>query len=211
MRINILLAGGLIVVLSVLFLPSEVVASIFGFVLGGFDIVIGALISRTVGVFVPNDQSGPLKLLLDKGVVGTSIYIVAFSGSKVVLRKLGSAKITVATALVLALSGAAIAGYFGIIVGGITAFSLQEFVTERRRENVKRQNILDPSGKNDVSYSYDELEQFQLLGNRILLYFKDRILRIAISRKYSRTIEPVLERIIPVRIRSKPVPSGKDP
>ena len=211
MRITTLLAGGLIVVLSVLFLSSEIVSSIFGFVLGGFDIVIGVLLPRTIGVFVPGEQSGPLKLLLDKGVVRTSIYTVAFSDSKVVLRKLGSANITVATALVLALSGAVIAGYFGIIVGGITAFSLQEFVTQRRRENVKRQNILDPLGKNDISYSYGELEQFRLLGNRILLYLEDRIVRIAISRKYSRIIEPVLERIIPVRIQSKPVPSEKGP
>ena len=200
----------MIVALSVLFLSSEIVASIFGFVLGGFDIVIGALIPRTVGVFVPDDQRGPLRLLLDKGVVRTSIYTVAFSDSKLVLRKLGSANITVAIALVLALSGAVVGGYFGIIVGGITAFSLQEFVTQRRRENVKKQNILDPLGKSDISYSYDELEQFQLLGNRILLYFKDRIVRIAISRKYSRIIEPVLQRIIPVRIQPKPVPSEKD-
>src|SRR5439155_502840 len=122
-----------------------------------------------------------------KGVIRTNIYAVAFSEKKLVLRKLGSANLTVATALILAISGAALAGYFGIIVGGITAFSLQEFVTQRRRDEIKRGDILDASGGKDLEFLYDELDQIQLLGNRIQLYLKDRIVRIARSRGRSRT------------------------
>ena len=210
MRINILIAGGLILAVSILLLSSEIVASFFGFALGGLNIVIGILTRKAVGIVVPADQRDPLKLSLDKGVIRTNIYAIAFSDKKVVLRKLSSANLTVATALILALLGAALAGPFGIIVGGITAFSLQEFVTQRRRNEIK-ENPLDPSGHRDLEFPYDELEQVQLLGNRIQLRLKDRIVRIAVSRKYSRILGPMLEKIIPAKIQSEPVPSGRAP
>ena len=210
MRINILIAGGLILAVSILLLASEIVASLFGFALGGLNMVIGILTRKAVGIVIPADQLGPLKLSLDKGVIRTNIYMIAFSDKKLVLRKLSSANLTVATALILALLGAALAGPFGILVGGITAFSLQEFVTQRRRNEIKK-NLLDPSGHGDLDFPYDELEQVQLLGNRIQLRLKDRIVRIAVSRKYSRIMGPVLEKIIPAKIQSEPVPSGRAP
>ena len=212
MRINILIAGGLILAVSILLLSSEIVASFFGFALGGLNIVIGILTRKAVGIVVPADQRDPLKLSLDKGVIRTNIYAIAFSDKKVVLRKLSSANLTVATALILALLGAALAGPFGIIVGGITAFSLQEFVTQRRRNEIKKEgNVLDPSGRSDLDFPYDELEQVQLLGNRIQLHLNGRIVRIAVSRKYSRMLGPLLQKIIPAKIQSEPIPSERAP
>ena len=212
MRINILIAGGLILAVSILLLSSEIVASFFGFALGGLNIVIGILTRKAVGIVVPADQRDPLKLSLDKGVIRTNIYTIAFSDKKVVLRKLSSANLTVATALILALLGAALAGPFGIIVGGITAFSLQEFVTQRRRNEIKKEgNVLDPSGRSDLDFPYDELEQVQLLGNRIQLHLNGRIVRIAVSRKYSRMLGPLLQKIIPAKIQSEPIPSERAP
>ncbi len=212
MRINILMAGGLILVVSSLLVNSETVALIFGFALGVLNVLLGILTPKSVGITVPpGEYQGPLKLSLDKGVIRTNIYAVAFSEKKLVLRKLGSANLTVATALSLAILGAVLAGYFGIIIGGTTAFSLQEFVTQRRRDGVKRGNILDASGGKDLEFLYDELDHIQLLGNRIQLYLKDRIVRIAISRRSSRILGPVLEKIIPARIQFRSAPSGKDP
>ena len=212
MRINILIAGGLILAVSILLVNSEIVAFIFGFALGVLNVLIGMLTPRSVGITVPPAHyQGLLKLWVDKGVIRTNIYAVAFSEKKLVLRKLGSANLTVATALILAILGAALAGYFGIIVGGITAFSLQEFVTQRRRDEIKRGDILDASGGKDLEFLYDELDHIQLVRNRIQIYRKDRIVRIAISRRFSRILGPVLERIIPAKIQSMPVPSGKDP
>ena len=212
MRINILIAGGLILAVSILLVNSEFVAFIFGFALGVLNVLVGMLTPRSVGITVsPAHYQGPLKLSVDKGVIRTTIYAVAFSEKKLVLRKLGSANLTVATALILAILGAALAGYFGIIMGGITAFSLQEFVTQRRRDAIKRGDILDASGGKDLEFLYDDLDQIQLLQNRIQLYLKDRIVRIAISRRFSRILGPVLEKIIPAKIQLGTVPSGKDP
>ena len=211
MRINILIAGGLILAVSILLLSSEIVASFFGFALGGLNVIIGILTPKAVGIVVPAAHLGPLRLSLDKAVIRTNIYAAAFSEKKLVLRKLSSANITVATALVLALLVAALAGPFGIIVGGITAFSLQEFVTQRRRDEINKKNLLYPMDRGDLEFPYEELEQVQLLRNRLQLYLKDRVVRIAISRKYSKILGPVLENIIPAKIQSEPLPSGRAP
>ena len=205
------MAGGLILAVSILLFNSEIVATVFGLALGGLNVLIGILTPIAVGITVPAEEPGSLKLSLDKGVIRANIYTVAFSEKKLVLRKLSSASLTVAAALILALLGARLAGPFGIVVGGITAFSLQEFVTQRRREEVKRGNILDASGSRDLEFPYDEIEQVQLLGNRIQLHLENRVVRIAISRRSARILGPMLEKIIPAKILSGPVPSGKDP
>jgi hypothetical protein len=211
LRVNILIVGGLIVAVSILFLYSVIAASILGFMLGGLNIIIGLVTPRASGVSVPDDQQAPLKLLLDKGVIRTRVYTVAFSERKLVLRKLGSANLTVVTALLLALVGAALASYFGIVVGGVTAFSLQEFVTQRRRDRISKRNPLEPSGDGDLEYPYDEIEQIRLLGNKLQVNLKDGVVRIAISRRYSRIMGPVLEKVIPAKIQSDSLPSGRAP
>jgi hypothetical protein len=205
------MAGGLILAVSVLLVNSEIAASIFGFALGSLNVIIGILTPRAVGIAVPADQAGPVKLSIDKGVIRTNIYTIGFSEKKMTLRKLSSANLTVVAALILAILGAVVAGPFGIIVGGITAFSLQEFVTQRRRDEVKRENILDALGISDLEFPYDEIEQVQLLGNRIRIHLKERVVRIAISRRSARILGPMLEKIIPAKILSRPVPSAKDP
>jgi len=205
------MAGGLILAVSVLLVNSEITASIFGFALGSLNVLTGVLTARMVGIAIPADQAGPVNLSIDKGVIRTNIYAIGFSEKNLVLRKLSSANLTVVAALILAVLGAVVAGYFGIIVGGITAFSLQEFVTQRRRDEVKRENILDSSADGDLEFSYDEIEHLQLLGNRIRIYLKDRVVRIAISRRSARILGPMLEKIIPAKILTGPVPSGKDP
>jgi hypothetical protein len=205
------MAGGLILAVSVLLVNSEIAASIFGFTLGSLNMMIGILTPRAVGIAIPADQRGPFNLSIDKGVIRTNIYAIVFSEKKMVLRKLSSANLTVVAALILAVLGVVVAGYFGIIVGGITAFSIQEFVTQRRRDEVKRGNILGASGSNDLEFPYDEIEQIQLLGNRIRIHLKDRVVRIAISRRSARILGPMLEKIILAKILSGPVPAGKDP
>ena len=203
--------GGLILTVSIFLFDSEIVGSLFGFALGSFNLMIGILTPRAVGITIPADQAGALNLSIDKGVIRTNIYAIGFSEKKIVLRKLSSSNLTVVAALILAVLGAVVAGYFGVVVGGITAFSLQEFVTQRRRDEIKRGNILDASGSSDLEFPYSEIEQVQLIGNRIRIHLKDRVVRIAISRRSARISGPILEKIIPARILSGHVPSRKDP
>ena len=211
MRVNILVAGGLILAVSVLLFDSEIVGSIFGFVLGGLNLVIGVLTARSVGIAIPAEETSPLSLSIDKGVIRTNIYAVGFFEKTIILRKLSSTNVTVVAALILAVMGAAIAGYFGVVVGGVTAFSLQEFVTQRRRDEVMQGNTLDASGGSDLEFPYDEMEQLQLLGNRIQIHLMNRVVRIAISRRSARILGPKLEKIIPAKLLSGPVPSERAP
>jgi hypothetical protein len=211
LRVNILIAGGLILAVSIILFNSEIVASIFGLAIGSLNVILGILTPRAVGITIPADQAGPVKLSIDKGVIRTNIYTIGFSEKKMTLRKLSSANLTLVAALILAILGAVVAGPFGIIAGGITAFSLQEFVTQKRRDEVKRENILDSSADSDLEFSYDEIEHLQLLGNKIRIHLKDRVVRIAISRRSARILGPMLEKIIPAKTLSGPVPSGKDP
>src|SRR3989454_12166375 len=102
---------------------SEIVASIFGFALGGLNVIIGILTSRAVGITIPADQAGPVKLSIDKGVIRTNIYAIGFSERKMVLRKLSSANLTVVAALILAVLGAVVAGPLRILFSGIHTFS----------------------------------------------------------------------------------------
>ena len=201
----------MILVVSTLYANSEIVAFIFGSALGTLNTMIGILTPRPVGITIPADRQSLLKLSLDKGVIGTNIYVVVFSEKKLVLRKLSSAKVTVLTALILAILGWILAGPFGIVVGGITAFSLQEFVTQRRRDEIERGNILDASGGKDLEFPYDKMDHLQLLGNKIRLHLNGRIVRIVIPRRTSRDLGDVLEKIIPAKIQSRPVPSARAP
>ena len=173
--------------------------------------MIGILTAKEVGITAPAEDSGQVRLSIDKGVIRTNIYAIGFSEKKMILRKLSSTNLTVVAALVLAVLGAAIAGYFGIVVGGITAFSLQEFLTQRRRDKVMRGNIFDASGGGDLEFPYDEMEQFQLLGNRIQIHLTNRVVRISISRRSARILGPMLEKIIPAKLLSGTVPSARVP
>ena len=211
MRVNILVAGGLTLAVSIFLFDSESVGSIFGFALGGLNIIIGIVTPKAFGTNVPAEDPGQISLSIDKGVIRTNIYAIRFSERTIILRKLSSTNLTVVAALILAVLGAAIAGYFGIVVGGITAFSLQEFVTQRRRDEVMRGNTLDASGDSDLEFPYDEMEQFQLLGNRIQIHLKDRVVRIAISRRSARILGPMLEKIIPAKLLLRTVPAGRVP
>ena len=196
---------------SIFLFDSEIVGSIFGFALGSLNLVIGILTVRSVGIAIPADQTSLVSLSIDKGVIRTNIYAIGFSEKAIILRKLSSTNLTVVAALIFAVLGAAIAGYFGIVVGGITAFSLQEFVTQKRRDEVMRGNILDASGGSDLEFPYDEMEQFHLLGNRIQIHLTNRVVRIAISRRSARILGPMLEKIIPAKLLSRTVPAGRVP
>ena len=76
MRINILIAGGLILAVSILLVNSEFVTFIFGFAFGVLNVLVGILTPKSVGITVPpSDYLGPLKLWLDKGVIRTTFTL----------------------------------------------------------------------------------------------------------------------------------------
>lgn len=164
--------------------------------LGALNLSLGLLITKSQGVKVASGPSDPIKMLVDRGVIGSTIYMIAFSQNKLVLKRLTSGSVTILAALLFAVLGYLTAGLIGVAVGGLTAFSLQEFITQRRR-NAMSGNLLNASGKGDLEFMYNDLERVQLTRSRLRLFLENGIMGIVISRKYSPKMLPVLEEILP--------------
>ena len=175
-----------------LFIPG---LSVLAF--GVLNLALGMWTSRGTGVSTPPDAPSTVRMVVDRGVVASTIYVMSFSDTKLVLKKLSSGTVTVLAVVIFAVIGYSFGFIIGAAVGGITAFSFQEFLTQRRRDRVLRGDLLDASGKGDMEFAYADLDRIQLTGARLRLFLKNGILGIVISRKYPEKMWPVLQKIIP--------------
>lgn len=203
MRIAIIITGVLILAVGVAFiLDSQSDSSLFlpallilGF--GGLNLAFGIATSKSSGVSTPSNGASGIKMIVDRGVIGSTIYVMTFSEAKLVLKKLTSGSVTIMAVLLFALVGFFVGFIIGAAVGGITAFSLQEFLTQRRRDAAIRGDLLTPSSKGDMEFAFGNLDRIQLTRSRLRLFLKDGILGIVISRKYPEKMWPILQKIIP--------------
>ena len=176
--------------------PIYLNTALLGFILGGLNLLLAVFTRSGGGVQVSDNSQNPVKMLVDKAVLGTTIYTMAFADNRMVLKRLSSGMITVLAALALATMGLFLAGLVGALMGGLTAFSLQEFATQKKRELVKKGDLLDASGKGDLEIPFSDLEKVELTRNRVRLYLKDRLVRIVVSRKYPDKMRPTLQKLV---------------
>jgi len=207
MRAIIILSGVVVVTVGALLLvalstvPSYFQSSLFVIVSGGVNILLGLVTAKSGGVTVPPSPEDPVKMIVDRGVIGSTIYMMAFSNKKLVLRRLTSGSITILAVAVFAIGGLIYAGLIGAAVGGLTAFSLQEFLTQRKRSATREGNLLATTAKGDLEFDYDDIERIAVTRSRLRLYLQKGILAIVISRNYPEKIWPVLQRIMPSKTR----------
>jgi len=203
LRVSIIIYGIVIVAVGVLYLlyssvnPDYFQVAIFALPLGGLILVLGVVTRKAGGVSISSNSHGPIRMVVDRGVVGSTIYLMTFSNSKLVLKRLTSGSVTILAVVVLAVLGLLFAGFIGAAIGGITAFSLQEFLTQRRRDGVEKGNLLITAGRGDLEFAYNDLEGVQLAKSRLRLHLANGIMGIVISRKYPAKMLPVLQSIIP--------------
>ncbi len=203
LRVSIIIYGIVIVAVGVLYLlyssvnPDYFQVAIFALPLGGLTLGLGVVTRKAGGVSIPSNSQDPIRMVVDRGVVGSTIYLMTFSNSKLVLKRLTSGSVTILAVVVLAVLGLLFAGFIGAAIGGITAFSLQEFLTQRRRDDVEKGNLLSTAGRGDLEFAYDDLEGIQLAKSRLRLHLANGIMGIVISRKYRAKMLPVLQSIIP--------------
>ncbi len=203
LRVSIIIYGIVIVAIGVLYLlyssanPDYFQVAIFALPLGALILALGVVTRKTGGVSIPSNSQEPIRMVVDRGVVGSTIYLMTFSNSKLVLKRLTSGSVTILAVVVLAVLGLLFAGFIGAAIGGITAFSLQEFLTQRRRDDVEKGNLLSTAGRGDLEFAYDDLEGIQLAKSRLRLHLANGIMGIVISRKYRAKMLPVLQSIIP--------------
>src|SRR2546425_10175563 len=149
MRKNILAAGITLLALALLFGVSYPTGLLFSIPISILNIILG-LVTRTPPGLEFQPESAKIRLIIDRGVVRASIYQLVFLNSKLILKRLTSVMVTVILALVLAVVGFEVLGIIGALMGGVTGFSLQEFLTQRMRNKIGTEMQLTSVGESDI-------------------------------------------------------------
>jgi hypothetical protein len=194
MRKNILAAGITLLALALLFGVSYPTGLLFNIPISILNIILG-LVTRTPPGLEIQPESANVRLVIDKGVVRASIYQLVFLNSKLILKRLSSVTVTVILAFVLAVVGLEVLGIVGALMGGITGFSLQEFLTQRKRNKMGGEMQLTSIGMSDIEIKYDDLSEVRLVKSRLHLITETSSLSASFPRGYSRKIKPMLANI----------------
>jgi hypothetical protein len=170
MRKNILAAGVTLVALALLFGVSYPTGLLFSIPISILNVILG-LVTRTPPGLEIQPESANIRLVIDRGVV------------------------TVILAFVLAVVGLEVLGIIGALMGGITGFSLQEFLTQRMRNKIGSEMQLTSVGTSDIEIEYNDLSEVRLVKSRLYLISENSSLSASFPRGYSRKIEPMLANI----------------
>ena len=191
MRKNILVVGVALLALAFLFGISFPAGLLFSIPISLLNIILG-LITRTPPGLEIQPESANIRLVIDRGVVRASIYQLVFLNSKLVLKRLSSVMVTVILAFVLAVVGFGFLFIVGALMGGITGFSLQEFLTQRMRNKIGTEMQLTSLGKSDFEIDYNDLLEVRLVGSRLYLITETNSISASFPRGYSRKLESIL-------------------
>src|SRR2546425_1373383 len=202
MRENILAAGVTLLAVAIIFGLTYPDGLLFSLPLAVLNIVLGLVTRKPSGLGV-QPQSGGIRLVIDRGVVRASIYQLVFTDSKLVLKRLSSANVTIILPLVLAVVGFLFLFIIGALIGGITGFSLQEFLTQRKRNKIENEAALTAIGPGDIETRYDDLSEVRLAKNRLFLLSETNSFAASLPRGYPRRISPVLARIFGSKFRTE--------
>jgi hypothetical protein len=157
--------------------------------IGLFNILLGIITPKAPGVALQPNASGPVRLIIDKVVVRASIYQLVFLDAKLVMKKLTSRTITVGAGIVFAALGG--------LVGGLTGFSLEEFLAQWKRDKIRKQNTLTTLAAGDIEILYSSMSQVRLTGTSLDVLTGNRTLIMNFPWGYAHEIAPSLRKIIP--------------
>jgi|SRR5713101_4333166 len=202
MRKNILAAGVTLLAVAIIFGLTYPDGLLFSLPLAVLNIILGLVTRKPSGLGV-QPQSGGIRLVIDRGVVRASIYQLVFTDSKLVLKRLSSANVTIILPLMLAVLGFLFLFIIGALIGGITGFSLQEFLTQRMRNKVENEAALTTVGPGDIEIRYDDLSEIRLAKNRLFLLSETNSFAASLPRRYSGRISPVLAKTFGSKFRAE--------
>jgi len=191
MRKNILVAGATLLALALLFGISYPDGLLFSIPISVLNIILG-LVTRTPPGLEIQPESANIRLVIDRAVARASIYQLVFLNSKLILKRLSSVMVTVILAFVLAVVGFGFLFIVGALMGGITGFSLQEFLTQRMRNKIGSEMQLTSLGKGDIEINYNDLLEVRLVKSRLYLISESSTLSASFPKGYSRKIKPML-------------------
>jgi hypothetical protein len=201
MRKNILATGVILLIVAILFGLTYPPGLVFSIPLSTLNIILGLVTRAAPGLEIQPQPT--LRLVIDRGVVRASIYQLVFLDSKLILKRLSSGGVTVILALVLAIIGLGFVFIVGALIGGITGFSLQEFLTQRMRNKIGGEMQMTSVGKNDIEIEYTNLSEVRLGKSRLYLLSEAKSYAASLPRGYPEKIRPILSKIFGSKLRTE--------
>ena len=191
MRTSVVLVGfGIILFGLVLWIVIGFPIELTGFI-GFLNIILGIVTPRSTGIEMQPDQTGPVKLVVDQARSKSGIYELFFTDSKLVMKKLASTGAITAVALLFFLLGG--------IAGGLTGYSLQEFMAQRRRDKIRRENSMMTVSDKDREILYDNMSQMEWTRRGLKIFSGTGVTYIAMGKKYRQMVASRLREVIPGR------------
>ncbi|TMI56894.1 hypothetical protein E6H15_00230, partial [Candidatus Bathyarchaeota archaeon] len=105
------MSGIVILAVGVLYLlysssnPDYFQVAVFALPFGCLNLGFGILTAKSGGVSIPSNAKDPARMVVDRGVIGSTVYLMVFSDKKLVLKKLTSGRVTVLAVVVFAVVG----------------------------------------------------------------------------------------------------------
>jgi hypothetical protein len=191
MRTSVVLVGfGIILFGLVLWIAIGFPIELTGLI-GLFNIILGIITPRSTGLEMQPEQMGSVKLVVDQARSRSAIYELFFTDSKLVMKKLGSTGVIMAVALLFFLLGG--------IAGGLTGYSLQEFMAQRRRDKIRRENSMMTVSAKDMEIPYENMSQMEWTRRGLKIASGSGVMYIAIGKKHRQMIASRLRELIPGR------------
>ncbi len=202
MRTIIVLSGaGLIVIAAAYLLLAQAIA-IFTFPVGAIILILGLMVSPGTGV-TSKGQGGAGPLVVDRAILGASIYQLFFFETRLILKRLATSRTTILTIVALAVAGFTVDRLIGALAGIAAGYAIQEFTTQTNRLKGPVSSNNFKLGNGDIEVPYSELEKVQLIKNKLVLYSKRGITRIGLPRGDEGRISPDLKTLFQEKFQNE--------
>ena len=208
MRKNILIIGVVVTAAGVALLLSFNGAGYFTTPAGVVNILLGVATGKSSGVTIGEAAQSAPRVLVDRAILRNGVYQLAFFDDKLTLKRLASTRVTLFLAVGLFLLGLFFegGGLIGGLSGGLTGYSIQEYMAQSRRNRIRRMNTAGDARPGDLEVGYGKVEKVQVRRSSLLVIAEGEIVRITLPRGYVDRVKPVLESLLEEKYEEEPIP-----
>ena len=191
----VLLSGAALLVIAVAYLLLTQAVAPFTIPVAAIVIAIGLKLAPSPKV-TGGQLLGGGPLIVDRAVLGVSIYQLFFFDTRLILKRLATAKTTIFSLVLLSITGLFVdGGFIGALSGIALGYAIQEYTTQYARVKPPVSNSTLKIGPNDVEVPYDDLEKVMFARNKLVLFSKRGITRLGMPRGYAAVMAPTLTRL----------------
>ncbi len=207
MRTNILIIGTIISLAAIAQILFNGVIGIFTAPVGILNLVLGVITPKPQGVSILPEKEASPRVLVDRGVHRTAIYHLAFFDTKLVMKKLASTNTTVILPIILFIAALTLEGsLIGALSGGLTGYSVQEFLTQRARDRIVKAGSFNQVKRGDLELQYEDINRVRVRTSSIYLYHHDAAIRVSLPRGYASKMRPVVAELLQDKYEEEPTP-----